>query len=125
MSGLFSVVQMKLLQQQMAQHIQMLTQNFFLTFQHPYFSEYAGEMKEYLVSDNLISNIIISINKLRSRHILSSLRIFSFQMNLKLLSEGKEFSAFDSINLKSALELVEQWEKMFEEENETASKTIQ
>ncbi|XP_045475206.1 uncharacterized protein LOC123681057 [Harmonia axyridis] len=94
LSGLFSVVQMKLLQQQMAQHIQMLTQNFFLTFQHPYFSEYAGEMKEYL-------------------------------MNLKLLSEGKEFSAFDSINLKSALELVEQWEKMFEEENETASKTVQ
>lgn len=44
--------QIPLLQQQMRQHVQMLTQNFFLTYQHPELHHYSMQSKEYLV-DNI------------------------------------------------------------------------
>lgn len=51
----FSHDQLCILEQQMRQHIQMLTQNFILTYEHPEFHEYSGKIKEYLVSVNYYS----------------------------------------------------------------------
>lgn len=39
-----------LLEQQMRQHVQMLTQNFILGHEHPEYCELAAKCKEYLVS---------------------------------------------------------------------------
>lgn len=50
----FSRDQMCILEQQMRQHVQMLTQNFILTYEHPEFHEYSEKIKEYLVSICLI-----------------------------------------------------------------------
>lgn len=48
-----------LLEQQMRQHVQILTQNFILGYQHPEYFEVASKCKEYLVS---VIIIIIIIN---------------------------------------------------------------
>ncbi|XP_044745330.1 uncharacterized protein LOC123307178 [Coccinella septempunctata] len=55
LSDLFSKIQHQLLMQQMSQHVQMLLQNFILTFNHPCYSEYAVEFKEFLLNFKLLS----------------------------------------------------------------------
>ncbi|XP_018333346.1 uncharacterized protein LOC108742578 [Agrilus planipennis] len=47
--------QLLLLQQQMRQHVQMLTQNFLLTYQHPEFCEMAVDFKEKLLNLKYLS----------------------------------------------------------------------
>lgn len=46
-----------LIEQQLRQHVQLLTQNFLLTFQHPEFHEMSLTFKEYLVSFDWKLNI--------------------------------------------------------------------
>lgn len=43
-----------LLEQQLRQHVQMLTQNFILTYQHPEWNEIAFQFKEFLVETFLL-----------------------------------------------------------------------
>lgn len=42
--------QLCIMEQQMRQHVQILTQNFFLSYEHPEFHENSYKLKEYLVS---------------------------------------------------------------------------
>lgn len=41
--------QLQIIEQQMRQHVQMLAQNFFLTYEHPEYHSYSKKIKEYLV----------------------------------------------------------------------------
>lgn len=53
------------------------------------------------------------------------LKILYFkQINLKLLGEGNERSAFKAYNLYPALNLVEQWEKKILSGDQEAQETI-
>ncbi|XP_072389073.1 uncharacterized protein mute isoform X1 [Diabrotica undecimpunctata] len=47
-TGVFTDMQINLLEQQMRQHVQLLTQNFILTYEHPELHEHSKQMKEYL-----------------------------------------------------------------------------
>ena len=47
---LFSLPQRLLLDQQMRQHVQQLTQNYLLTYDHPNYNKYAPEIMSLLVS---------------------------------------------------------------------------
>ncbi|KAL1513123.1 hypothetical protein ABEB36_002583 [Hypothenemus hampei] len=42
--------QLSILEQQMRQHVQMLTQNFLLTYKHPEFHDYSTQFREYLLN---------------------------------------------------------------------------
>lgn len=55
--------QILIVEQQMRQHVQLLTQNFLLTYQHPEFHNYSFKFKEYLVRRDfsIIYLIIISL----------------------------------------------------------------
>ncbi|CAH1126559.1 unnamed protein product [Ceutorhynchus assimilis] len=43
------------IEQQMRQHVQMLTQNYFLTYEHPEFHNYSVKLKEYLLNLKFLS----------------------------------------------------------------------
>ncbi|XP_028155473.1 uncharacterized protein LOC114349332 isoform X2 [Diabrotica virgifera virgifera] len=47
---LYTDMQINLLEQQMRQHVQLLTQNFILTYEHPEIHQHAKQMKEYLLN---------------------------------------------------------------------------
>ncbi|KAG5897288.1 hypothetical protein JTB14_011454 [Gonioctena quinquepunctata] len=46
----FQIALLELMEQQMRQHVQMLTQNFILTYEHPELHHYSIQMKEYLLN---------------------------------------------------------------------------
>ncbi|KAK9701168.1 hypothetical protein QE152_g30795 [Popillia japonica] len=54
---LINDAQANLLQQQMRQHVQMLTQNFILGYEHPEYSEVASKCKEYLLNLKCLSSL--------------------------------------------------------------------
>lgn len=74
--------QICILEQQVRQHVQMLTQNFILSYEHPEYHNLSSQFHEYL-------------------------------LNLKMLSDGKDISLFKPMNLKQALELIDEWVKLF------------
>ncbi|KAK9873829.1 hypothetical protein WA026_002187 [Henosepilachna vigintioctopunctata] len=88
----FTYSQLLLLQQQMRQHVQMLTQNFLLTYCHPIYADFSTTLKEYL-------------------------------LNFKFLSNENKSSVFNCTNLENSLDLVNSWEKLFENNDEAAMET--
>ncbi|KAH1007204.1 hypothetical protein HUJ04_004470 [Dendroctonus ponderosae] len=48
--------QLQIIEQQMRQHVQMLTQNFFLTYEHPEYHSYSKTLKEYLLNLKFLAN---------------------------------------------------------------------
>lgn len=98
-----------LLEQQLRQHIQMLTQNFVLTYAHPEWNHLSSKFTEYLVNASLL--------------LYSSLfNIDTFQFNFKFICEGKKRSAFNTVNLNGALRFVAYWQALVDADGEEVKK---
>ncbi|XP_008195801.2 uncharacterized protein mute [Tribolium castaneum] len=75
--------QIPILVQQMTQHVQMLTQNYLMSYEHPEYAELADKLKQMLV-------------------------------DLKIEGVGKTASIYHVANLDPALNLIDDWEQLFE-----------
>lgn len=98
---MFCGIQMSLLEQQLRQHVQILTQNYLLTYQHPELHSHSRQLKEYLVKTTNSYFIIIKF-----------LYNFCFQLNLKFLAGDKHTSLFRTLNLESAINMINYYDNL-------------
>ncbi|KAF7264576.1 hypothetical protein GWI33_023037 [Rhynchophorus ferrugineus] len=105
--------QLNILEQQMRQHIQMLTQNFLLTYSVPGFHEKSFQFRDHLVS--AVLSRYRSNSKALTWGTPAEMGLITFYMDLKKHADGRDMSVFKQSNLLPAIKVVDDWIKLFAE----------